>query len=79
MSREDVLVKINEIFADAFDRNDLNIRLSTSASDVDGWDSLMQMNLIEMIEGEFNISFDMDEIVGMSDVGAMIDGIISKI
>jgi acyl carrier protein len=78
MTREEVLSKVNEIFVDAFDREDLVIGFETTAADVEGWDSLMQINLIEMIEGEFNIHFDMDEIVEIADVGAMIDIIVAK-
>ena len=79
MSKEEILSKLNEIFIDAFDKEDLVIDFNTTASDIEGWDSLMQMNLIEMIEDEFNMRFDMDEVVGMADVGAMIDIIISRI
>ncbi|NBH84653.1 acyl carrier protein [bacterium C-53] len=79
MSKEEILSKVNEIFIDAFDKEDLVIDFNTTASDIEGWDSLMQMNLIEMIEDEFNMRFDMDEVVGMADVGAMIDIIISRI
>ena len=39
----------------------------------------MQMNLIEMIEDEFGMRFDMDEVVGMENVGSMIDIIITRI
>ena len=55
MQREEVLSKVNEIFQDAFDKEDLSISLETTADDVDGWDSLMQMNLIKMIEDEFGM------------------------
>jgi acyl carrier protein len=79
VSREDILSKVNEIFVDAFDDDNLVIGFKTTAADVEGWDSLMQMNLIEMIEDEFNIRFDMDEVVGMADVGSMIDIISAKI
>ena len=79
MTREEVLSKVNEIFVDAFDKEDLVIGFQTTANDVEGWDSLMQMNLIEMIEDEFGMRFDMDEVVGMENVGSMIDIIISRI
>ncbi len=79
MSREEVLKKVNEIFVDAFDMEDLVINYDTVSTDVEGWDSLMQMNLIEMIEDEFQMQFDMDEIVGMENVGAMVDIIMSRI
>lgn len=78
MSKEEVLSKVNEIFTDAFDREDLVIGFETTASDVEGWDSLMQINLIEMIEDEFGMRFDMDEVVGMENVGSMIDIIILR-
>jgi acyl carrier protein len=79
MSREEALKNVNEIFKDAFDDEDLVIGFETTAADIEGWDSLMQMNLIEMIEDEFNIRFTMDEVGTMPDVGSMIDIIISKI
>lgn len=79
MSREDVLSKVNDIFKDAFDNEDLVIGFQTTANDVEGWDSLMQMNLIEMIEDEFGMRFDMDEVVGMENVGVMVDIILSRI
>ena len=79
MTREEVLSKVNEIFVVAFDRDDIEIDFDTTAADVEGWDSLMQMNLIEMIEDEFSIRFNMDEVVGMENVGAMIDIIMSRI
>ena len=78
MSREEVLRKVNEIFVYALDKKDLVISFDTTSSDVEGWDSLMQMNLIEMIEDEFNMRFDMDEVLKMANVGAMIDIIIAR-
>ena len=79
MSREDVLSKVNDIFKDAFDNEKLVIGFQTTANDVEGWDSLMQMNLIEMIEDEFGMRFDMDEVIGMENVGVMVDIILSRI
>lgn len=79
MSKEEVLSRVNEIFKDAFDREDLRIGYETTAADVEGWDSLMQMNLIEMIEDDFDIRFSMEEVINMQDVGAMLDVIMTKL
>lgn len=79
MNTEKILEKINEIFRDAFDRENLSVGFETTALDVEGWDSLMQMNLLEMIEDEFNMRFSMDEAVGMKNVGEMIDIILTRI
>ena len=79
MSREEVLTKVNEIFVDAFDDETITISYDTKSSDIDGWDSLMQMNLIEMIEDEFDMRFDIDEVVTMENVCSMIDIIMDRI
>lgn len=79
MSKEEVLSRVNEIFKDAFDREDLCIGYETTAADVEGWDSLMQMNLIEMIEDDFDIRFSMEEVINMQNVGAMLDVIMTKL
>ncbi len=79
MTREEVFSQLLDIFADAFDRDDLSITETTVAGDVEGWDSLMQMNLIEIIEGDFDIRFELDEIMNMKDVGHMVDLILAKV
>ena len=79
MTREEILKKVNEIFVDAFDDDELVINFDTTAADIEDWDSLMQMNLVEMIEDEFNMRFTMDEVVGMENVGKMIDIITQRI
>lgn len=77
MNREEILSKINEIFQDAFDDESLEISESTTANDIEGWDSLMQMNLIEMIEDEFEFQFTMDEVAALKNVGSIVDVVAS--
>ena len=78
MNREEILSKINEIFQDAFDDDGLEISESTTANDIEGWDSLMQMNLIEMIEDEFEFQFTMDEVASLKNVGSIVDVVASR-
>ena len=42
--------KLNSIFCEVFDEDDLVIRPEMTANDVDGWDSLSHVNLIVAIE-----------------------------
>ena len=72
MTREDILSTINGIFKDAFDDESLVVTEATTANDIEGWDSLMQMNLIEMVEDEFGFQFTMDEASGLKNVGDMV-------
>ncbi|MCR5416107.1 MAG: acyl carrier protein [Pseudobutyrivibrio sp.] len=78
MTREEALAKINEIFQDAFDDDELVVTETTTANDVDGWDSLMQMNLIEMVEDEFEFQFTMEQVSSLKNVGSMVDVVLAN-
>lgn len=73
MERDDILEKINEIFQEVFEDDTIEIDESTTADDIDEWDSLMHITLISEIEAEFGFKFQMKEVVGMANVGEMID------
>ena len=79
MTREEVLAKVNEIIQDVFDDEDIVVTEATVASDVDGWDSLMHITLIGTVEDEFDIKFAMKDVVGMKNVGQMVDLIIEQL
>ena len=78
MSREEILEKLNEIFQDMFDDEDLEITEETVADDVEGWDSLMHISLIEEVEDAFDIRFTMVEVNGIHNVGALVSIIADR-
>ncbi|SER56793.1 acyl carrier protein [Butyrivibrio fibrisolvens] len=79
MTREEVFEKLIEVFRDVFEDDDITVDDSTTADDIDGWDSLEHINLMNAIEQEFDIKFTMGQIVSMKNVGEMVDIIISKL
>ena len=79
MTREAVFEKLNEVFRDVFEDDDNTVDDSTTSADVDGWDSLEHINLINAVEQEFDIKFNMGQIVSMKNVGEMADITISKL
>jgi hypothetical protein len=79
MTREEVLEKVNAVIQDVFDDDSIRVSDETVASDVDGWDSLMHITLIGTIEDEFDIKFAMKDVVGMKNVGQMIDLIMEQL
>ena len=79
MNRNELFQKIQNIFRDIFDDEDLNIEESTNSSTIDDWDSLNHINLVVAIENEMNIKFNFDELSTLEDVGAMIDLILVKL
>lgn len=73
--REEIKQKLTDIFRDVFDDDELEINDEMTAEDIDDWDSLMHITLIGTIEDEFGIKFAMKDVVGMKNVGALIDKI----
>lgn len=78
MTREEVYERLNAVFADVFDDEDLTVNDETTAADVEGWDSLIHITLIDAVEEEFDISFDMKTIVKLKNVGEMVDVILEE-
>ena len=78
MTREEVYERLNSVYADVFDDEELTVNDDTTAADVDGWDSLVHITLIDAVEEEFDISFDMKTIVKLKNVGEMVDVIMEE-
>ena len=77
MNREEVICKLSEIFEDVFDKR-IELNEETQAKDVEGWDSLTHITLISQIEEAFDMKFTMKEVLGMKNLGEMIDIIIRE-
>ena len=63
---------VQEIFRDIFDDPNLNVQEQTSASDIEDWDSLANVDLIVAMENKFGVRFDMKDIQALKNVGDMI-------
>lgn len=79
MSREEVFEKLNEVFQDVFDDEEIVVTDETTADDIEDWDSLEHINLIVAVEKCFGMKFNMGEVTTMKNVGAMADIILSRI
>ena len=79
MTREEVFEKLNEIFRDFFDDDEIELTDETTADDIEDWDSLEHVNLIVAIEDWFDMKFTMGEVTTMKNVGAMVDIIMERI
>ena len=79
MTREEVYERLNEVFRDVFDDPELSVNDETTAADVDGWDSLIHITLIDSVEEEFDVSFDMKTIVKLKNVVEMVDVICQEL
>lgn len=79
MTREEILSKVNEVFHEVFDDDSIEVTETTTAKDIEDWDSLMHITLVSEIENAFGFKFMMKDVVGMKDVGEMLDIIAQNI
>lgn len=74
---EDIYKRLNTVFRDFFDDDEIEVDEDTTADDIDDWDSLSHITLMSAVEEEFGLRFTMGEVSGMKNVGEMAD-IIAK-
>lgn len=75
----DVMQQLTEIFRDYFEDDSIQLDRSTTADDIDGWDSLSHALLIATIENKLKIRFGARELLTFNDVGDLADAISSKL
>ncbi|CDA68084.1 MAG: phosphopantetheine-binding protein [Lachnospiraceae bacterium] len=78
MTREEVFERLNKVFRDVFDDDDITVTETTTSADIDDWDSLEHINLVAAVEQEFGMKFTMGQVVTMKNVGEMVDIILQK-
>ena len=76
---QDILNKLNPIFARVFEDETLQITEESSARDIDKWDSLRHVLLISEIEKAFNIHFELEEMIGFQNVGDIARALEKKV
>jgi acyl carrier protein len=79
MESGDILKQVNDIFIDILDEEEIKLSTSTTANDVEGWDSLTHIQLVVAIEKHFKIRFTSKDIQSWKDVGEMVTSIDSKL
>lgn len=73
MDKQQILDAMQEIFRDNFDDPELVLTRETCADDIEGWDSLEQINLLSACEAEFSLHFQLSDIRNLQNVGDLVD------
>ena len=76
MTQEEIYERLNTVFREVFDDDEIVVSESTPADDIEDWDSLEHINLVAAVEQEFGIKFTMAQVMGMKNVGEMVDIIL---
>lgn len=79
MERSEIYEKLNEIFRNVLDNDDIELNDATRADDIEEWDSLSHIQMIVAIEKTFKLKFNSREVMKWENVGEMVDTIMKKI
>lgn len=79
MTKEEIYQDLNEIFKEILELDEVNLTDSTTADEVEGWDSLAHISLISEVERHFKVKLTMKEIVNLHNVGEMVELIQAKL
>ncbi|MDR0823081.1 MAG: acyl carrier protein [Endomicrobium sp.] len=79
MKREEILIKLQEIFRQALKNDSIILSDDLNVEAIDEWDSFMHALIISEIENNFSIEFDFDDIDKTRNVGNLINIVFNKL
>lgn len=74
-----MLGEVNDVIRDVFGDDDIALTEASTAGDVDGWDSLMHLNVVIALEKRFGVRFSTAEISSLKEEGSNVGTIINLI
>ena len=73
INKKQIQQRLEIIFQEVFDDDDLRILPDITADDIEEWDSVMQITLVITIESEFGLTLNAAEVGQLENVGDMVD------
>ena len=68
----ETLNKLESIFAEVLELNEITLEVGDTADDIEGWDSLNHIYIVVEIEKQFGIKFKSQQILVWKNVGDII-------
>ncbi len=75
----DLHARLEEVFRQVFDNDQLTLRDDMTATDIEGWDSVAHINLMFGIEQAFGIRFKGNELADMTNIGELKQFLSGKV
>ena len=76
MERSEAFEKMAEICRDVFEDDDLVVTEELTAADVEAWDSLTHLSLVNELEETFGVAFTLDEVTGSKNLGELLTALL---
>jgi len=77
LEKTELYAKLNEVFHDVFDDEEIVVTPELTADDVAGWDSLKHIRLLLTLERTFKIKFSASEVNKLENVSELA-GLIQR-
>lgn len=75
MESKEILHRVEEVFRDVLDNEEITLAEATTANDIEEWDSLTHVELVRAVEKAFGIRFTSAEILSWKNVGEMVESV----
>ena len=79
MEREQLVVEVQELAREVFEKPNLVVSDTMSATDVDTWTSLNFMKFLTAVEDKYGFKFKMMELLQLRNIGAVIDATLKHV
>jgi acyl carrier protein len=79
LNKKQIMSRIASLLADVLEVDKVALKETTTADQVEGWDSINHVRLLIAIEREFGFEFASNEATGLRNVGALVSMIQSKL
>ncbi|MCU4173882.1 acyl carrier protein [Carboxylicivirga sp. N1Y90] len=79
MERAEMYKELTVLFRKVFNNDTLEVTDELTANDVENWDSLSHMLLINEVEEKYSVKFRLKELNKMRNVGDMVDILLTKV
>ena len=73
MERNDILARVQEVFREELELDDLVLSDETTADDVEEWDSLSILSIIATLSEKYNISLSSEDIKKVRTVSDLVE------
>lgn len=71
MTETEIHDRLEQVFRNVFNDDDLELNDQTTAGDIPAWDSVNHVNLMFSLEQAFGIQFAGNELAEMENIGAL--------
>ena len=79
MEQKELMDKLTEIFREVMDNDEIVLNDETTSEDIEEWDYLSHIELIDVIGKELGVKITSMEFRGWENVGEMVESLLQKL